>query len=97
MPDVDSRPRRPRDSSTRYQLVGEMSARGDHAAAEAECRAVLEAETRILGPDAPATLTTRHQLADEIGARGDHAAAEAEHRAVLEAQTRILGPDNPHT
>jgi tetratricopeptide (TPR) repeat protein len=74
-----------------------QSGQGSKAHAETLYRAVLEAQTRILGPDDLDTLDTRHQLAHEIGARGDHATAEAEHRAVLEAETRILGADHPNT
>jgi hypothetical protein len=83
--------------STRHCLAHEIAARGDHGAAEAEYRSVLDSRARLLGPDNPVTLTTRYQLAGEIAARGDHGAAEAEYRSVLDAQTQLLGPDNPVT
>ena len=92
----------PDDATTSAAYAAYMSARycsqqGFRAQAETLYRAVLDARTRILGPDNPATLNARFQLAGEIAARGDHTAAEAEYRAVLEAETRLLGPDNPST
>jgi len=69
-----------------------QATQGLSAQAEALYRAVLEVQTRILGPDDISTLSTRHQLAHQIAERGDHVTAEAEHQAVLEAETRILGP-----
>jgi hypothetical protein len=84
-------------TSAAYVAAQYQSKQGFRAQAEALYRAVLKAETRILGPDDPDTLETRYQLAHEIGMLGDHAAAEAEFRAVLEAGTRILGPDSPFT
>ena len=83
--------------ATRLQIAREISARGDHAAAEAQFRDVLADEARILGPDHPDTLATRLQIAREIAARGDHAAAEAQFRDVLADEARILGPDHPDT
>jgi plasmid stability protein len=74
-----------------------MAARGDHTGAEAECRDVLTAKLRVLGPDHPDTLATRHQIAREMAALGDHTGAEAECRDVLTAKLRVLGPDHPDT
>ena len=65
-------------------LLVKIAARGDHGAAEAELRDVLEIQQRIPGPEHPKTLETRRRLAREIAARGDHGAAEAELRDVLE-------------
>ena len=70
------------------------SQQGLRAQAEAEFRAVLEAQQRILGPDDPSTLTTRFMIAQEVSSRGDHAAAEAAYRELLGDELRILGPDN---
>ncbi len=69
-----------------YLSARYLSRQGFRIQAETLCRAVLDAQTRILGPHNPGTLSTRHQLAREISARGDHAAAEAEYKAVLEAR-----------
>ncbi len=59
--------------------------------------ALLEDQTRILGPDHPLTLTTRNNLATSLGksSRVDDAIEQLTH--LLEDQTRILGPDHPNT
>jgi plasmid stability protein len=74
-----------------------MAARGDHVGAEAECRDVLAAKLRVLGPDHPDTLTTRNNIARVMAERGDHVGAEAEFRDVLAARLRVLGAENPST
>src|SRR5215470_10591914 len=83
--------------TTRYSLAQEMSARGEHTAAEGELRAVLAIRERMLGSDHPDTLATRFSIAREMSARGRHDAAETEFRAVLAARQRTLGRDHPDT
>jgi tetratricopeptide (TPR) repeat protein len=65
--------------------------------AEAEIRAVLEIQQRVLGSDHIDTLTSRSNLALVLRdqARLDEAAAEI--RAVLAGRQRVLGPDHPDT
>ena len=84
-------------ASATYSYARYLSYQGLRTQAETLFRAVLDAESRILGPNHPSTLRTRFQLAHEIAMRGDIAGAEAEHRAVLKATTRMLGADHPNT
>ena len=71
--------------------------RNQLAEAEAEHRAVIEAQQRTLGENDPATLTSRDNLARVLRALGRLAEAEEEHRNILVARTRILGADHPDT
>src|SRR6266702_1934324 len=90
-------PEHPDTLTTRYSIAQEMSARGEHTAAEGELRAVLAIRERMLGPEHPDTLATRFSIAKEIAARGAHTSAEDEFRLVLAAQQRTLGPEHPDT
>ena len=83
--------------TTRFSIAQELSARGEHTAAESELRAVLAVRERMLGPEHPDTLATRFSIARQIAAGGRHAAAETEFRAVLAARQRTLGRDHPDT
>ncbi|MFD3983510.1 tetratricopeptide repeat protein, partial [Streptomyces griseus] len=60
-------------------------------------RHVLDAETRLLGPDQPHTLTSRNNLAIALNDLGEHRQAANLHRHNLTDRERILGPDHPHT
>ena len=64
------------------------------AEAEAEYRAVLEAYTRVNGPDDPDTLVTRRRLAAVLADQDRVAEAETEQRAVLAAYERVLSGDD---
>jgi hypothetical protein len=55
--------------------------------------AVVEAGSRILGPDHPHTLGARDCLGNILTDRGQYSAAEPELRAVVEARTQALGPE----
>src|SRR6478752_123305 len=90
-------PDHPDTLTTRFSIAQEMSARGEHTAAEGELRAVLAVRERMLGPEHPDTLATRFSIAKEIAARGAHTSAEDEFRVVLAARQRALGPDHPDT
>jgi hypothetical protein len=74
-----------------------MAARGDHAGAEDEFRAVLPHLERRLGRDHPDALAARFGVAQEMAARGDHAAAHEQFREVFAARQQALGPDHPDT
>ncbi|MEU0984270.1 tetratricopeptide repeat protein [Streptomyces griseus] len=60
-------------------------------------RHVLDAETRLLGPDHPHTLTSRNNLANTLDDLGEHRQAAELHRQSLADRERILGPDHPDT
>ncbi|MGC5312003.1 tetratricopeptide repeat protein, partial [Micromonospora zamorensis] len=60
-------------------------------------RAVLAAETRLLGENHPSTLTTRYALAGMLRERGELDQAELDYRTVLAAETRLLGENHPST
>ena len=59
--------------AARFGVAQEMAARGDHAGAEDEFRAVLPHLERRLGLDHPVTLTLWFSIAREMAERGDQA------------------------
>jgi len=70
---------------------------GKYADAEAEDRAVLKLEEKVLGPEHPNTLTSRNNLAMVLYAEGKYANAEAEDRAVVKLREKVLGLEHPNT
>ncbi|PJN24285.1 tetratricopeptide repeat protein, partial [Streptomyces sp. CB02613] len=60
-------------------------------------RQVLDAETRVLGPDHPDTLSSRNHLASALSELGEYQQSADLHQQVLADRERILGPDHPHT
>ncbi|MFI5481620.1 FxSxx-COOH system tetratricopeptide repeat protein [Streptomyces rubiginosohelvolus] len=60
-------------------------------------RHVLDAETRLLGPDHPHTLNSRNNLANALNDLGEHQQAADLHRQTLTDRERIHGPDHPDT
>ncbi len=90
-------PDQPAVLKLRHQRARLKDHHGDSAGAEAEYRAVLTDQTRVLGADHPNTLGTRYSLAWVQAQRGDLAGAETDYRAVLTDQTRVLGADHPNT
>ncbi|MFH8873611.1 tetratricopeptide repeat protein [Streptomyces griseus] len=60
-------------------------------------RHVLDAETRVLGPDDPDTFITRNNLANALNVLGAHRQAADLHRQNLTDRERILGPHHPST
>ncbi|MFF7963417.1 tetratricopeptide repeat protein, partial [Streptomyces rubiginosohelvolus] len=60
-------------------------------------RQVLDAETRVLGPDHPRTLGSRNNLASALGELGEYRQSADLHQQVLADRERILGPDHPDT
>jgi len=83
--------------AARFDIARELAARGDHAGAEEEFRAVLAARQRKLGPEHPQTLIARFSMAQQLAAGGNHAGAEEEFRGLLTGLRRRLGPDHPDT
>ncbi|MFJ8709181.1 tetratricopeptide repeat protein [Streptomyces anulatus] len=60
-------------------------------------RHVLDAETRVLGPDHPNTLTSRNNLATTLNQLEEHRQAADLHRQNLADSEHILGPNHPNT
>jgi serine/threonine-protein kinase len=87
----------PNTLDTRFGIARELAARGDHARAEEEFRAVLAARQRKLGPEHPQTLIARFSMAQQLAAGGNHAGAEEEFRGLLTGLRHTLGPDHPDT
>ncbi|MEV7114199.1 tetratricopeptide repeat protein, partial [Streptomyces anulatus] len=81
-------------------LDGLADALSDARAASEELllrRHVLDAETRVLGPEHPDTLTSRNNLATTLNDLGEHQQAADLHRQNLTDSERVLGPDHPNT
>ena len=79
------------------QSADYLEAVGMYVTAEAEYRAVLDAQVRLLGGDHPDTLGTRHNLAYVLRGRGLFDDAAAEYEAVLAGRIRSLGATHPGT
>jgi hypothetical protein len=79
------------------KLASNLIADGKQAKTEAEYRAIIAHNERVLGPEHPDTLWSRNNLANALFSQGKHAAAEKEHRAVLAIRERVLGPEHPDT
>jgi len=65
--------------------------------AEAEQRAVIRIQERVLGSEHPDTLTSRGNLSSALRSLGRPVEAEAEHRAVLQVEERVLGAEDTIT
>src|SRR5262249_1261431 len=83
----------------RYQHGRALAYLGQVTKAVAELRDLVGVQTRVLGPDHPATLATRHEIACAIRDHDGHSKIEVERelRDVLTARLRALGPDHPDT
>ncbi|WP_406101241.1 tetratricopeptide repeat protein [Streptomyces sp. NBC_01003] len=58
---------------------------------------LVNARTRVLGPDHPDTLTALHDLAHWRGRAGNAVGAGDAFEQLVNARTRALGPDHPDT
>ncbi len=76
---------------TRPNLAGTLRARGDLDGAQTLQERVLEARTRILGPEHPGTLTSMNNLAATRYARGDLEGALQRFEQVHAVATRRFG------
>ncbi|MFE1989720.1 tetratricopeptide repeat protein [Streptomyces mirabilis] len=65
--------------------------------AEAEMRAALEVQTRLLGPEHPNVLQSHTNLGILLRRLERYGEAEAEARIALEGRTRVLGTAHPET
>jgi tetratricopeptide (TPR) repeat protein len=70
---------------------------GDAAGAQRLQQQVLEASTRVLGEEHPATLKAKGELASTLAAHGDRARGLQLQEHVLEASTRVSGAEHPAT
>ncbi|MGW2553558.1 tetratricopeptide repeat protein, partial [Streptomyces sp. NPDC001635] len=78
-------------------LADVLNDAGVYASEHALRQQLLDAQSRLLGPDHPDTLTSRNNVAAALQGMGEYAQAVDLHRRTLEDRTRILGPDHPHT
>jgi tetratricopeptide (TPR) repeat protein len=81
----------------RLRMAVVLTAQGSYARAQVLQERVLEARTRLLGPEHPDTLKAAAHLAITCMALGAYPAARALEDRVLEARTRLLGPEHPDT
>jgi hypothetical protein len=81
----------------RVTLAGALDAPGKLLEPEAQCRAVLAEQERLLGPEHPDTLGIRHNLAGTLLTQGKHAEAEGIFRQAIPFFERVLGPEHPDT
>jgi hypothetical protein len=58
---------------------------------------VLDARTRLLGPEHPDTLTAMSNLASSLQSMGDLPGARELEERVVGVRTRVLGPEHPDT
>ena len=65
--------------------------------AEAEDRALIKLQEKVLGPEHPGTLEARCNLAQALAHQGKYVEAEKEARAVIELREKVLGPEHPDT
>ncbi|MFJ9506672.1 tetratricopeptide repeat protein, partial [Streptomyces anulatus] len=90
-----------RDLTTAVNTLDDLADALNNARAASEelllRRHVLDAETRLLGPDHPDTLTSRNNLANALHELGEYQQAADLHRQNLTGYERILGPDHPDT
>ncbi|MFE0695061.1 tetratricopeptide repeat protein [Streptomyces sp. NPDC058869] len=83
--------------STLEVLANALAAAGTASEELLLRRHVLDAETRILGPDHPNTLASRNNLAATLSELGEHQQAAGLHRQNLTDYERVLGPDHSDT
>ena len=81
----------------RVTLAGALDAPGKIPETEAEHRALLASQERLLGPEHPDVLKTRHNLAERLALSGKLPEAEQEYRVLLAIRERVLGPEHPDT
>jgi hypothetical protein len=78
-------------------LANALRRQGDYAGARDLDEQVLEARTRVLGPEHPDTLGAMSDLAGALSGQGDLAGARDLYEQVLEVRTRARGPEHPRT
>jgi tetratricopeptide (TPR) repeat protein/tRNA A-37 threonylcarbamoyl transferase component Bud32 len=84
-----------REAAVSASLVPVLTAKGDHDAAQHECRRAVELRGELLDADHLDVLEARQGCADVMRARGEYDAAAAEYRDLVELQATALGPSHP--
>jgi tetratricopeptide (TPR) repeat protein len=74
-----------------------LVAQGKYSDAEKVFRSVIEARTRVLGPEHPDTLDSRHRLIYALTRQTKYPEAESEARAVLQLREKFLGLEHVDT
>ena len=85
------------DSVGMARIANYLGSSGNYAAARDLQQRVLDARTRVLGPEHPGTLAAWHELAHWTGRAGDAAAARDLLAALLPVRERVLGPEDRGT
>ncbi|WP_433616901.1 tetratricopeptide repeat protein [Dactylosporangium sp. CA-139114] len=94
-PDVD--PNAVKTMASRSKLASVLYDQGRYAEAETEHRTVLEARTRVLGPEHRDTLVSRANLAAVLYDQARYAEAETEFRTVLKTWILVEGAEHRDT
>ncbi|GAA1393313.1 hypothetical protein GCM10009639_26290 [Kitasatospora putterlickiae] len=81
----------------RREEAEQQALEGDWTGASESLRAVLDEQTRILGPDHEDTLLSRRALAHCVGGAGDPAEAVRLLRPLPDAYAQLLGEEHPQT
>jgi tetratricopeptide (TPR) repeat protein len=76
-------PEDPSTLSSRNNLAGVLGELGKYAESEAEFRAIVALDEKVLGPEKPFTLSARCNLAETLDKEGKYLEAETEDRKVL--------------
>jgi tetratricopeptide (TPR) repeat protein len=84
-------------AALQHAIADLLFAQGKYADAEKLFRSVIEARTRVLGPEHSDTLESRHRLIYALTEQSKHAEAEHEAREVLKLREKALGTENPET
>ena len=85
------------DSVGMARIANYLGSSGNYAAARDLQQRVLDARTRVLGPEHPGTLAAWHELAHWTGRAGDAAAARDLLAELLPVRERVLGPEDRGT
>lgn len=85
------------DSPGMAQFVSYLCKSGSYAAVRELGQEVLEARTRVLGPEHPDTLAAWKDLAHWTGQAGDAAGARDQFAALVPVRERVLGSEHPDT
>ena len=85
------------NSGSMRKVVSYLGYSGNYPAARDLQQRVLQAQSRVSGPEHPDALVDRGHLARWTGEAGDAARARDQYRALLPVDERVLGPEHPET
>ncbi|MEU6912474.1 tetratricopeptide repeat protein, partial [Streptomyces olindensis] len=77
-------------TGTLNQLADMLYDAGAYASVHELSRHLLQAQTRVVGPDHPDSLASRHRLGKALDGMGQYAQAADHHRQALDDRTRVL-------